>query len=132
MYANPLVYSSLTFCISILINSFKCTVQLTEHTGRELSSPPWQDTCNCWILCLKAVLYSRNINIYFPEVAEFRYLDSNFWKLRWRQNILDLPGVLWRYPAWVRTVHSLSTQHLRYIYKLSSMIIQRYEGYRFE
>jgi len=58
MYANPLliletinyaeiilhicllkVDSGLTYSISILVNSCKCTVQLTEHTVRELSSP---------------------------------------------------------------------------------------------
>ena len=29
----------LTYSISILVNSWWCTVQLTEHTGRELSTP---------------------------------------------------------------------------------------------
>ena len=29
------VDSGLTYSISILVNSGKCTVQLTEHTGRE-------------------------------------------------------------------------------------------------
>ena len=31
--------SGLTYSISILVNGCKCTVQLTKHTGRELSSP---------------------------------------------------------------------------------------------
>ena len=33
------VDSGLTYSISILVNSCKYTVQLTEHTGREQSSP---------------------------------------------------------------------------------------------
>ena len=61
MYANPLLIlqainytesvlhicslqgdSGLTYSISIFVNSSKCTVQLTEHTGRELPYPsPW-------------------------------------------------------------------------------------------
>ena len=45
MYGNPIapsLYSillGLAYSISILVNSCKYTVQLTEHTSRELSSP---------------------------------------------------------------------------------------------
>ena len=38
------------------------------------------------------LLLLRNINIYFLEVAEYKYSYSNFRKPRWTKHILDSPG----------------------------------------
>ena len=52
------IYSILfAYSISLLVNSCKCTVWLTEHTGRKLSSPgPWSTSCTFLLSVVKSVL----------------------------------------------------------------------------
>ena len=73
------VDSGLTYIISLLVNSWKCTTQLTEHTGRELSTP--LVTCVTWndrLFTFKTVSSKQMIeNIHFPPILEIKILCTS-------------------------------------------------------
>jgi len=73
------VDSGLTYIISLLVNSWKCTVQLTEHTGRELSTP--LVTCVTWnyrLFTFKTVSSKQMIeNFHFPPILEIKILCTS-------------------------------------------------------
>ena len=72
----------------ILVNSCKCTVQLTEYTGREISSPLYKAQIQFVKIYLVVVGKKSDPNLLFYDLR--RHLNSSLLRFR-RTYTLGLP-----------------------------------------